>query len=388
MKWASALSESADARAAAREGAETLRAQLSGADPDLVGVFASGRTARGFEEACHELSETWPEARQLGCTAHGVIAAGREIEAADGLALAAGQLPGVEISAFAFAPGELPDGPDPWRSLSPGGDPSGVVLLADPLTCDAETLLATAQAAYPGAVQIGGLASGGGAPGDHRLRAGQRSLSGGAAGLLLAGDLEIDSIVAQGCRPIGSPMFVTRASGNALLELDGRPPAEVLQELFARASQRDRALFTHSLFIGLEMREGQSEYRAGDFLVRNIAGLEPESGALGVGGPLRVHQVAQFHLRDRDTSAEDLERQLERHAREGLGSSGGLMFSCVGRGAGLYGAPDHDSRVLARHLGPLPVAGFFGNGEIGPVGSRSFLHAYTSAFALFRAPAP
>ena len=384
MKWASALSENSEPRAAAREAVAALRGQLPDGDPDLIGVFASGRTARGFEEACAELSETWPRARPFGCSAHGVIAAGREIEAADGLALAAARLPGVRLHPFAFAPGELPEGPGPWRALLPDGEPSGIVLLADPLTCDVEALLAGAHAAYPEAVLTGGLASGGRAPGEHRLRAGPHALSGGAAGLLLAGDLEIDSIVAQGCRPVGSPMFVTRAQDNALIELDGRPPAQVLQELFAQASERDRSLFTHSLFIGLEMREGQSEYGAGDFLVRNIAGLDPESGALIVGGPLRVHQVAQFHLRDRETSAEDLERQLERHARAGRSASGGLMFSCVGRGSGLYGAPDHDSRALARHLGPLPIAGFFGNGEIGPVGGRSFLHAYTSAFALFR----
>ena len=136
------------------------------------------------------------------------------------------------------------------------------------------------------------------------------------------------------------------------------------------------------------MKPGQDEYHQGDFLIRNLAGADQESGALLVATWPRLTQVVQFHLRDARTSAEDLETQLTRyqsrtpHTRP---AAGALLFSCLGRGAFLYGHSDHDSQTFRRHLGDIPLAGFFCNGEIGPIEERTFLHGYTSAYGLFRA---
>ncbi len=124
----------------------------------------------------------------------------------------------------------------------------------------------------------------------------------------------------------------------------------------------------------------------GFFLVRNVIGVDPHRGALAIGASLAEGLVVQFHLRDAATSREDLDRLLARYAaRPGAAPpAGALLFSCLGRGAALYGEPDHDTAALRRHLGDVPVGGFFCNGEIGPVARRTFLHGYTSAFALVR----
>jgi len=162
---------------------------------------------------------------------------------------------------------------------------------------------------------------------------------------------------------------------------------EVLRALYDASSPRDQALMQSSLFLGIEMRPELQEYRRGDFLIRNLVGADPDDGALAVAAPLADGLVVQFHLRDAQTSAVDLEDRLARYRsdpRPGGAPRGALLFSCLGRGAGLYGLPDHDSEALRRHLGPLPLGGLFCNGEIGPVGERSFLHGYTSAFAIFR----
>jgi small ligand-binding sensory domain FIST len=182
-------------------------------------------------------------------------------------------------------------------------------------------------------------------------------------------------------------MFVTRVRDGLLVEVDGRPPLETLSALFEAADPRDRALMQSALFLGVEMHADRSTYGRGDFLVRNLVGGDLDTGALQVAAPLHEGQVVQFHLRDATTSAEDLAERLGRYARErtGCGSPrGALLFSCLGRGAGLYGRPDHDSEVFRSHLGAVPLGGFFCNGEIGPVEARTFLHGYTSAFALFR----
>ena len=133
------------------------------------------------------------------------------------------------------------------------------------------------------------------------------------------------------------------------------------------------------------MKESRESYAHGDFLVRNIIGLDAASGGVAVGATLREGSVVQFHLRDATTSAEDLEALLSDHAaRTGGSPQGALLFSCLGRGMHLYGRADHDSGAFRRHFGDVPLGGFFCNGEIGPVHGTTFLHGYTSAFGLFR----
>jgi small ligand-binding sensory domain FIST len=134
------------------------------------------------------------------------------------------------------------------------------------------------------------------------------------------------------------------------------------------------------------MTDRQVEYRAGDFLIRNVLGVDPESGALAVGARPRRFQALQFHLRDAASATEDLLACLERRRVEtgGVRPAGALLFSCLGRGERFFGRPNHDSDLFRERVGPVPLGGFFCNGEIGPVGPQTFLHGYTSSFALFR----
>jgi small ligand-binding sensory domain FIST len=204
----------------------------------------------------------------------------------------------------------------------------------------------------------------------------------GAVGVAMSGNLVVDTIVAQGCRPIGDPMPITRADGHVVRELGGKEPVAVMRAMYEALDKRDKELFKHSLFVGLEMESGEIEFR-GDFLVRNIVGVDTSSGALAVGARVRPWQVLQFLLRDAKTAEQDLSARLERF--RGPTPAGALMFSCVGRGEGLFGRADHDTDLFRARVGSgVPLGGFFGNGEIGPVGGKTFLHGHTSAFGLFR----
>ena len=158
------------------------------------------------------------------------------------------------------------------------------------------------------------------------------------------------------------------------------------QFVFVEGDIADRELMQHSLFLGLAMRPGEQAYAQGDFLVRNVMGGDADSGALWVGARVHPNQVVQFHLRDAATSAADLEQTLAR-LDTAIGTArpaGGLLFSCMGRGAGLYGVAGHDSSLVHAALGAVPLGGFFCNGEIGEVAGVPFVHGYTSAIALFR----
>ena len=172
--------------------------------------------------------------------------------------------------------------------------------------------------------------------------------------------------------------------------MDGQPATEVLEELYESLSPAEQDRVRTSLFLGLVQVEGQEHYVQGDFLIRNLIGMDPDEGVLAVGARLTPHQVVQFHLRDAETSRQDLQALLERQARQGedKAASGALLFSCLGRGQHLYGVANHDSTLFLEQLGEVPLAGFFCNGEIGPVGGRTFLHGFTSSFGLFRPRSP
>jgi len=389
MRFASAVSEARDADAAAEAVITAVRTGLDALDPDLAFLFCSDAHAGAYERIASEVREALPSALLVGCSARSVIGAGHEVEDRPGLSLTVARLPGVTLSPMRLAGDGFPRGTPSWcEHFEIDAEPApSFVVLADPFSCDAEALVRQLDADFADSTLVGGLASGADRPGGNALFLGERIHEEGMVGVALQGDVCVDTVVAQGCRPIGNPLFVTRARGNLLLEVDGRPPIEIVQDLFEAAAPRDRALMQSSLFLGVEMRPELARYGRGDFLIRNLAGAEERSGALAVGASLHEGQVVQFHLRDAQTSAEDLDARLARYRASQLGGAapaGALIFSCLGRGAHLYGVPDHDSDAFRRHIGAVPLGGFFCNGEIGPVERRTFLHGYTSAFGLFR----
>ncbi len=390
MQWASALSEEPDAEAAADAVVASVRGQLRERAPDLAFLFCSDAYGPAYDRLAARVRENLPGALLVGCSARSVIGAGREIEGRAALSLTVAHLPGVALRPMRVAGDGFPRGTDSWREhfdLAASPDPH-FVLLADPFSGDAESLVRQLDADFPDSTLIGGLASGAERAGENALFLGDRVHGDGLVGVALQGNVRVDSVVAQGCRPIGHPLFVTRVRDHhVLVEVDGRPPVEVIRELFEHADARDRGLLQSALSIGIEMRADLSEYRRGDFLIRNVVGADPHTGALTIGAPLHEGMVVQFHLRDAQTSTEDLEERLARYQieRGAMGPPhGALLFSCLGRGAWLYGVPDHDSDAFRRHVGAVPLGGFFCNGEIGPVEQRAFLHGFTSAFGIFR----
>ena len=382
MRWATAISQAARIEDALDEALDTIASDLDDRQPTLIAAFASPDYLSHASRVVPHVAERHPDATLLGCSAAGIIGAGHEIEHERALSVTAAVLPDVTVEPF-----HLDDDPESWRQRI-DMDPHqarAVVILPDPLTCPVEELIRWLDRAYPTSVKIGGLASGGMSPGAMALFAGRVTARRGAVGVVMGGEIAADTIVAQGCRPIGTPLFATRVEGNAILELDGQPALNVLETLHSQLSPGDQRLFRHSLFLGLVMNPDRQEYQQGDFLIRNILGVQSDLEALLVAAELTPNQVIQFHLRDAKTSAADLEHLLSQH--EGRPRpSGALLFSCVGRGLGLYGHLGHDSGLFHRQFPNIALGGFFCNGEIGPVSGQTFLHGYTSSFALFRQP--
>ena len=407
MRWASSISDAPDLESALELACDELHTQLGEVRPDLLLAFVGHRHQAHWHRLPERLRERWPTATLIGCSAGGVLGRGRELEDRAGVALMAARLPGVEITPFHVSIEQMLVGEaDPaalrqhWSrtlGLREGPDPH-LILLPDPFTWPGPQLLADLDAAFPTGVKIGGLASGGDRAGEHRLFCDRSTHHRGLVGVALRGNLEIDAVVAQGCRAIGQPMFVTRHQRNVISELDGRPAIEALQRLFDELEPSDRVRARHSLSIGLVVGRGCDRLALrghglalrghGDFLIRNLVGVDPITGAVAIGAALEDNAVVQFHLRDAETSAAELRELLDDYVlahAEDEPAAAALLFSCLGRGAALYGVPDHDSALIRERIAnDLAIAGFFCNGEIGPVGGRTFVHGYTSAIALIR----
>ena len=391
MKWSSAVSDNTSISEAVAECASRIRRELGGQAPDLLVAFVSEHHAPAYEQVPSLIRENLPGGMLIGCSGGGVIGDGKEVEHRPGFAITGVHLPDVELATFHIDDQALPDGdaaPDAWEALVtvPADKDPKFLLLADPFSVRGEHLLMGLDYAYPRSVKIGGLASGAHQPGGNALYLSDEIYTSGVVGVAMHGDIEVDTVVAQGCRPIGRTMHVTACRHNLLLELDGQTPFEVLKEIFEELTERDRELAHHSLFLGIVMDELGDSPQQGDFLIRNVVGADPQKGALAIGEMLKEGQTVQFHLRDAHTSAQDLDAMLSQFA--GLGpiheEAGALLFSCLGRGANLYGRPDHDTDMFRERVGHIPLTGFFCNGEIGPVGGSTFLHGYTSSFGIFR----
>jgi len=388
MAWASALglgSRLEDAAAAAigqLDGTPDLKR------PDLLLAFVSAAYGADIERLPLLLRPWLGDGLLAGCNAGGLIGGGEEEEDEPGIALLAGRMPDATVAIAHLEQATLPPitaSREQWWRLLDLGPESGAsfVLLADPGTIDAAACARGLDRAYPGAAIVGGLASGAAEAGDARLLVDGDMQRSGAVLLALAGNVAIEPVVTQGCRPVGDPLFVTAGDGNLIHELDGQRPREVLTSIFASLDEPDRSRFGDALCIGLALPGPRQSVGAGDFLVRNVLGLDPDGGALWIGAPVARNAVVQFHLRDATAAAQELEARLDAALAHGPPPAAALLFACAGRGRSLFGVSGHDSGSLRRRV-DVPVAGMFSAGEIAPIQGATFLHGFTSVFGLIR----
>ncbi|MGQ4810434.1 hypothetical protein NKDENANG_03900 [Candidatus Entotheonellaceae bacterium PAL068K] len=389
MQFASALSYKTNTEEAVAEVLEAVIQHLLEPHAHLGFVFASPHHLKALPNVLPRLQERLSSQTLLGCTGGGVIGDCREVESRPGLALLVAHLPGVCITPFHIEQSELEEQwPDTYwqQRLASVQDTEPVcILLPDPFTIDPRKLLDIFNTTDPQRPVLGGLASGGQSAQSCAL-----FLNGdvvhGAVGVVLEGDFRLRTVVSQGCKPIGQPQVITRGENQFIHELGGRPALEVIKETLAVLPHEDQTLAQTALLMGRVIDEYKENFGRGDFLIRTLIGADPKSGTVAVGDLFHAGQTVQLHVRDAKTARQDL-RHLMSTLEPALAEQparGALLFSCNGRGAHLYGEPDHDSRVIAETAGTAPIAGFFCNGEIGPIGHTNFLHGFTASIGIFQ----
>lgn len=372
-----------------QQWAESLRAQLAAPQVSLGLVFMSPRFFPYSKQILEILRVHARIPLLAGCSGQSLIVGGEEIEDNAGLSLALYSLPGADLKAFHFSQEQIEEanGPGYWR-LETGIEPeqtNGWLAFLDPFHVDSEAWIQSWNEAYAPLPVLGGLASG-----VFQDQTTQVYLNGdvfeeGGITISIGGDVKLAGVISQGCTPIGETWTLTKVERNFIQEIGNRRAHDVLAETFNNLSPEDKRKAQGNLFIGLVINEYLEDFHRGDFLVRPLIGADPNSGVVAVGAMPRPGQTIQFQRRDATAATEDMDELLER-AKKQIGEAkiyGGCLCSCNGRGRGLFGAPNHDAHMVQERFGPLGIAGFFCNGEIGPIGEKNFVHGFTASLALF-----
>jgi small ligand-binding sensory domain FIST len=391
--------------------ASRRRQPASTPSPDLLFVFASSAFARDYTSLVARAREATGARHLLGCSGSGVIAGTQELEHRPAVALLAVALPGASYLPVRLLEAHVRAAPDPieedrekvaayWhrvmassiatagaaRRAAPAAPPevNAWLLFADPFHLDVTALVDGLNAAYPGTPIVGGLASGDQNADRTYLFLDDDVFDQGAVAVAIGGAWSVETLVSQGCTPIGQPWTITGVDGQRIETIALRPAYEMLADTVKALPPHVAMRARNHLFAGLAMDERRHTLSRGDFLIRNIYGADVNTGALVLAARPRLGQTIQFQLRDAQAADEDLRAMLERVPERlaGRAPAAALLCSCTGRGAGLFGAPHHDARTIQEYLGPLPLAGFFCHGEIGPVGGRNFVHGYTACLGL------
>lgn len=417
----SALSTRQDPIDAAIQVSDRVAQQLGGA-PDLLMVFATIHHARRMGMIADTLRSRLGSTHMLGVTASGVMCGPSEVDDEPGLAILACRFPGVRINPFWVDHLSARESLDERAAnlaeqIGASEDMRAALFFADPFSVPLVKLIPALSASRMQVVArsgrtdhigtiIGGMASAGNKPGANTLLLDGDIRNSGAMGVTLSGPIQVDTVVSQGCRPIASPMVITRARGNLILELGGVRAVDAIRDSVHRLVEADKQLLGNGLLLGRVINENKSHFGRGDFLIRGIMGGDETSGAVAVADLVQAGQTVQLHLHDEQTAREDLSLLLDGQ-RLYSKPAGALLISCTGRSRKFFSQSGYDAGTITHAFdqtpdGPsraksgkevdpsagIPVAGFFAAGEIGPVDDAIFQHGHTAVVGLFRQPEP
>jgi small ligand-binding sensory domain FIST len=201
---------------------------------------------------------------------------------------------------------------------------------------------------------------------------------GGLSGVMLSLEaVPLQSGLTQGCSPIGPVHTVTESQQNVLIRIDERPALDVFKEDIGEVLARDLRRVAGYIFAALPVSGSDT----GDYMVRNLVGIDPDARALAIGELIAPGDRIMFCRRDHDSAVEDMRRMLSGLKRR-IGNGpvrGGLYFSCCGRGPNQFGPDGAELQIVEEELGAFPLVGFFANGEI----SNNRLYGYTGVLTLF-----
>lgn len=387
MQFASASSAVTSLDEALSTVTNDIQRQLGDNSIDLILLFITEPWVEQAETISKTVREKLEPSLLLGCSAESVIGAKSEIEFESGITCLAAHLPDVMLNPFLWNIGTwqdiLVDKVHLGRVYPVDESTEATILLADPYSTPINQLLKALNSYFPDIPIIGGMASAATAPNGNVLFYNEEIIQGGAIGVTLSGNIQVDMIVSQGCRPLGDVHTIEEIEENVIIRMDNSSPLLHLQKLVDNLPPSAHHLLRNGIFIGRAIQSDHDDLGRGDFLVRGVLGVDHEYGAIAVGDYMDVGERVQFHVRDASTAIEDLSLMLTPQSIFGA-PAGVLVVSCNSRGTRLFDHPNGDVSTITNTLGSIQMAGFFAAGEFGPIGNQNFLHGHTASLALFR----
>jgi len=214
----------------------------------------------------------------------------------------------------------------------------------------------------------------------HNGRAAYDSIS----ALTMSGAMRFEVGITRSCRPFGEPIRITRAEGNIIYEMDGRPAYDILLESMSEIDFKNPDQILQRVFLGLPLKSFQTDFSESHYLIRNIMGVNAKKGLLTCITPVEEGDFVTFAVRDASLARQDFIATLKdlKQRMQPSQASFGLYFNCCARGQALYGKPDEDIKLIHHYFPGMPLAGFFAYGEIAPVDHINILHHHTGVLML------
>jgi small ligand-binding sensory domain FIST len=350
-----------------------VTAALAGAHGSLGFLYVTDAVSDHLDAAIARLREATGVAHWVGAVGIGICATGVEYYERPAVAAMVADLP--EDAFRVFPPvvkdaAVLDDLIADW--LGADAKPFLGLVHADPMNPLTEALVRDIAGRTATGFLVGGLAS----SRDTARVVADRAADGGVAGVLFADSVGIQTNLSQGCSPIGPHRSIDQAERNVLMRIDQRPALDVFYEDIGEVLARDLSRVGGYIFAGLPIPGSDT----GDYLVRNLIGVDPQKKLLAIGDIVTEGQEIMFCRRDAATAREDLSRMLANlKSRLSGPPRGGIYVSCLGRGASLFGDDSRELKQIRDELGDFPLVGFYANGEV----FQHRLYGYTGVLTLF-----
>ncbi len=375
---ADAVSDRLDTAGAAQEACALLKEKVGGS-PDVVLAFFSPHHRAAAATVLETIQRELTPDSICGSSMAGVIGGGREYQVGPGIALWAARLPGARLQSYCL---ELDDAESRITGWPDVPQSASSVMLVEPFSFPLEPFFESLRKLPDLPTVLGGIASGADRAGENVLLYDQTLVHHGAVGFALDGGYRFETVLAQGCRPVGPAFTVTRSEGNVVYELGGRPAYAELSEVLIAIGEKERNLFMRAPHVGIHPLHNQSGESPADTLIRGVMGVDPEAGAIAVSDTISEGECLQFQSRDRGYAHLQMESSLKLAGSFEPNVLGALMFNCTARGVHLFQRADHDIALLHELWPQLPVAGCFAAGEIGPVCGLPYIHGLSASIGL------
>ena len=300
-----------------------------------------------------------------GSVGVGICATGVEFLEEPAMAVMLGEFPLADFSM-------LPALQTPHDIATQRPDAYFALVHGDPANTRMQELIDGLSAHVSSGFVVGGLSSSRG----ETAQISDSVVSGGLSGVLFSERVKLATRLTQGIAPLGPCHIITTANKNIVGSLDHRPALEVMKEEIGEVLARDLQRAAGYIFVGLPVRGSDT----GDYLVRNILGVDPHNHLVAIGEYVEPGDELLFCRRDQQSAEADLLRMLTAIKTQlGAPIRGGVYYSCLGRGQHMFGAPNRELGLIRDALGDFPLVGFFANGEI----SHNRLYGYTGVLTLF-----